>query len=249
MRKRIWLCMIIGVSMILMSCSLSDSSNNQTNTGSDMTSDAETDADAVIMKDVIFLNTPMGAVSGVPRDSAWEKVNYESEYPYEYNEAEDTDKLYAFHIQLSNLEKGFDEVKPADFPVQGVEETDAEYQDRIALYGKDKLVEIMKSEGIWVLSECLEKETPVCMIACTMSDLVRVFDSDTSVFHDETNIFSKCDYLITSMSRLDWDEVLQKAGWSKETGRESESWYWENVEEVQKLTGTEYQVTMSVEVE
>jgi hypothetical protein len=133
--------------------------------------------------------------------------------------------------------------------VQRTDESDKEYQNRISLYGKNRLVEVMKSEGIWVLSECLEEETPVCLIACTMSDLVRVFDSDTSVFRDETNIFSKWDYIITSTQRPDIVEVTTQAGWSKETGRELEGWFWEHLEEVQKLIGTEYQVTMSVEVE
>ena len=212
--------------------------------------ETETESEAKIMKDVVFLNRPaVGALRGVPRPSAWEKINYESKYPYEYNEAEDGDKLYAFYIYFFSYQKGFGEITPADFPVQRTDESDKEYQNRISLYGKNRLVEVMKSEGIWVLSECLEEETPVCLIACTMSDLVRVFDSDTSVFRDETNIFSKWDYIITSTQRPDIVEVTTQAGWSKETGRELEGWFWEHLEEVQKLIGTEYQVTMSVEVE
>ena len=184
--------------------------------------------DAMLMKDVVFLNCYELAISDDGYDIDIHSVlDYLTIIPsqhYEYNKSEDKTTLYAFNVEIN-----------------ATEETSF-WKDSNSY---ERIIETLKSEGIYILSDIYDEDYIYKgndVIICTMDDLVRVFDGEDSEI-------SKCDYDIEPAMRPDFIKIFRQVGWTEEIDEFPFDWYQHKTELVQTITGTEQQVTLTVEVE
>lgn len=234
---------LISSFFLLQGCSGNvNSSNEASNTQqeSSKTSESELQTETPVMKEVVFINAPESwAWNGIKPEKVLERMEHECKYNYEYDEAKDKDTLYAFAVQFMYLKN--DAVKPTDYPMQEDSETNVEFEVREQEYLNVKLVETMKNAGVWIIEERSAQDTEFCVIACTMNDLVRMFDG-------KDGIYGTWEYIITPVTRPDWLDVLEEAGYPKDSGIDTEYWYGKNYEAVDEIVEMQPQVTMSVEV-
>jgi hypothetical protein len=238
MRKIALVYVVISLIGILAGCSLMDD-NKSGNT--------QSEKDTILMKNVVFMNVLQGDTytSGIKEyNDIRTELMLSNEYDYEYDELENADTLYAFTVSLIGYGKKNDDTKPTDYPVRGQDETSDEYDNRCIAYKRNKLQEIMKSEGILIVRDYSGNDIGQldCVIACTMNDLVRVFN-------DEDGEINKWHYYVNYTVRPDMEQILRDAGWSEKITFSSYDWYKHNKEKVQEKIGVEIQCVMSVEVE
>lgn len=244
MKKIVFAYVLICSLLLLTGCSVNkNSSNNASNTQQEnsATSESESQTEIPVMKDVVFLNAPVSwAWNGIKPEKVLERMEHECKYNYVYDEAKDKDTLYAFEVQFMCFRH--DVEKPYDYPVQESYETVSEFSVREREYVNAKFVETMNAAGVWIIEERLVDDTKVCVIACTMNDLVRMFDG-------KDGIYGTWEYIIKPVTRPDWLDVLEEAGYPKDSGIDTEYWYGHNYEAVDEIVEMQPQVTLSIKVE
>ena len=220
-RKRVVsLVLVLCVMLTLIGCT-KEKQNDISNTESQSLTE-----DTVLMKDVVFMNqySIFGFDDGYYIDDIRVYLKIIPDRKYEYDEIEDKNTLYAFHVEIN-----------------ATEETSF-WKDSNS---HERIMEMLKSEGIYILSDIYDEEYMYKgnnVIICTMDDLVRVFNGEDSEI-------SKCDYHITPAMRPDFIEIFRQVGWTEEIDEFPFDWYQHKTELVQTVTGTEKQVTLTVEVE
>lgn len=224
--KRKQILALIMCLLMLIPCACAGNVGNGTEVGSESyhtelngteNDSTETDIKSTVSKEVVFMNREGGIVIlDIGYDGPiLKKLAVAAEYDYEYDEANNKDTLYAFGCHF--YPKG-----------DVVEKPDYIYEDK----------------NVYVLSDYKgfgDNYGYDMTIACTMDDLVHLFDNE--------EFLEKWSVHINPLMRPDILEVLKELGWDENGTKTSGDWYKNNRELVESKIGTDNQITMTVEVE
>lgn len=166
-------------------------------------------------------------------------------YPcnYDYEQEKNTDTLYAFEFYLNSYYE--DAEIENEMPIQAEDESIEEFVKRSKQYRVNLAKEIMKEEGIYVVSDYSNEDGIYlmdCVIACTIDDVIRLSEATEGEI-------SKWNFYLKPATRPDMIELLKEVGWTQEIEHSPYSWYENKKELVQSKTGTETFITLTVQIE
>lgn len=208
------------------------------------------------IQDVIFLNN----ILEIGYDAEAIKANILQD---EYYEPSSDNQLYAFVIKLERYYDGELDF-PEDYPNSSAYESPEDFYVGLFEYKSQAAAALAKNSGLYVLSDypyAFYNQPDLifevsdadkrkidtlslgdCAVAGTLAQIKKIFDNTDSI----ENWFC----IAEPASRPDFLDILKTAGLEKtDYYSEASSWYYNNIELVKPLLGSENQVNMSVIIE